>query len=161
MAFQVIRCDSCGAVHPLNTVFCDECGYRLSNMPIEAPALRDEIADAELVAPIHLSLLTPDNVNRFECALTTELFIGRTDLTARVRPDVDLSPLNAIAQGVSRRHARLLRSGQAVLVEDLGSINGTFVRGTRLAAHQPHDIQSGDVIQFGRAVLKIVIDGAS
>lgn len=157
----MIRCQSCGAIHAPNTLFCDECGYRLLNaQKVETTQLEDEGSE-ESVAPIRLSLLTPDDVRQFECMLTTELFVGRTDFTANVRPDVDLSRLKGISQGVSRRHARLLRAGHKVLIEDLNSINGTFLRGTRLVAHRPQDIQSGDEIQFGRVVLKILFDDKS
>jgi hypothetical protein len=49
---------------------------------------------------------------------------------------------------VSRRHARILvEAGQAVL-EDLGSKNGTFVRGERISAPTP--LADGDVIRLGR-----------
>ena len=48
---------------------------------------------------------------------------------------------------VSRRHARIsLRAGKAVL-EDLGSRNGTFLRGRRL--QRPAEIRDGDVIGLG------------
>ena len=38
---------------------------------------------------------------------------------------------------VSRHHARVSASGRAVSVEDLGSKNGTFVRGVRIEAPTP------------------------
>ena len=154
----MIRCQSCGAIHPPSTLFCDECGYRLANaQKVDTTQLAGEKED-EVVSPLRLWLVTPDNVKQFECMLTTELFVGRTDFTANVRPDVDLSRLKGISQGVSRRHARLLRAGHKVLVEDLNSVNGTFLRGARLVAHRPQDLQSGDEVQFGRVVLKIHFD---
>jgi DNA-binding winged helix-turn-helix (wHTH) protein len=52
---------------------------------------------------------------------------------------------------VSRRHARILvESGRAVL-EDLGSKNGTFLRGQRVAS--PSVLQDGDEIGVGTALL--------
>ena len=50
---------------------------------------------------------------------------------------------------VSRRHARLLRQGEQVLLEDLGSSNGTFVNGQRLSA--PFPLKSGDIFTLGQA----------
>jgi DNA-binding response OmpR family regulator len=47
---------------------------------------------------------------------------------------------------ISRHHARLRRSGEGVLIEDLGSKNGTHVNGVRLSA--PALLQDGDVIQI-------------
>jgi DNA-binding winged helix-turn-helix (wHTH) protein len=54
---------------------------------------------------------------------------------------------------VSRRHARILvEEGQATL-EDLGSKNGTFVRGERISA--PTLLVHGDVIRLGRVTLRL------
>ncbi len=49
---------------------------------------------------------------------------------------------------ISREHARLTRGADGeVLVQDLGSTNGTFVNGHRIAA--PTRIRPGDVIELG------------
>lgn len=48
--------------------------------------------------------------------------------------------------GVSRRHATLLREGTSYVVQDEGSANGTFVGGAKITRHELRD---GDVIQFG------------
>jgi DNA-binding winged helix-turn-helix (wHTH) protein len=48
---------------------------------------------------------------------------------------------------VSGQHARLSVSGGQVTVEDLGSTNGTFLRGSRVTVPQP--LADGDVIRFG------------
>ena len=45
---------------------------------------------------------------------------------------------------VSRQHARLVRQGNVVLLEDLGSTNGTFVNGVRVTTS--HALSNGDVI---------------
>jgi pSer/pThr/pTyr-binding forkhead associated (FHA) protein len=51
---------------------------------------------------------------------------------------------------VSRQHARLIRQGKMLVLEDLGSTNGTFVNGVRLTA--PHTLSNGDVIGLGDSV---------
>ena len=48
---------------------------------------------------------------------------------------------------VSRRHARVFVDGDLVTVEDLGSKNGTFLRGARLLERVP--LQDGDEIMLG------------
>jgi pSer/pThr/pTyr-binding forkhead associated (FHA) protein len=48
---------------------------------------------------------------------------------------------------VSRQHARLRREGRAVLLEDLGSANGTFLNDERLAGSAP--LRDGDRISVG------------
>jgi DNA-binding winged helix-turn-helix (wHTH) protein len=52
---------------------------------------------------------------------------------------------------VSRRHARIVISGDGAQIEDLQSKNGTFVRGTRIEAPSP--IADGDDIQLGSVPL--------
>jgi DNA-binding winged helix-turn-helix (wHTH) protein len=52
---------------------------------------------------------------------------------------------------VSRRHARILISGNQATLEDLGSKNGTYVRGVRLTA--PSALVDGDEIHLGSAIV--------
>ena len=52
---------------------------------------------------------------------------------------------------VSRRHAHIAVHEQGVTIEDLGSHNGTFVNGERLAAARP--LAHGDEIRIGPATL--------
>ena len=61
----------------------------------------------------------------------------------------------------SRRHARIVVDGPVVTVEDLGSKNGTFVRGDRIDARV--QVRDGDEIVFGRtrATLRIVDTSAA
>ncbi len=51
---------------------------------------------------------------------------------------------------VSRRHARIERSGDAFYIRDLGSTNGTIVSGERIERER---LQAGDVIRIGGAQL--------
>lgn len=52
-------------------------------------------------------------------------------------------------EGVSRRHAKITFEDGAYIVEDLGSSNGTMVRGKRITKHR---LEDGDVVQFGPRV---------
>ena len=49
--------------------------------------------------------------------------------------------------GVSRRHARVVVSGDSAVVEDLGSKNGTFVADTPVSEARP--LVDGEIIQIG------------
>ncbi len=55
---------------------------------------------------------------------------------------------------VSTVHARLFRRGDEVLVEDLGSRNGTFLNGTPVAGATR--LRRGDRVQFGQTVAEVV-----
>jgi DNA-binding NtrC family response regulator len=72
-----------------------------------------------------------------------DLIIGRMD-EAGVRLD------DAAA---SRQHARLRVAAGAVVVEDLGSLNGTLVNGRRIAS--PRSLMTGDAIGIGRAAIVV------
>jgi adenylate cyclase len=61
-----------------------------------------------------------------------------------------------VANGtVSRRHARLTLTGEALQVEDLGSTNGTAVNDTKLDAGKPVALQAGAKLRLGDVELSI------
>ncbi len=51
---------------------------------------------------------------------------------------------------VSRRHARITWGGAGYLVEDLDTVNGTFINGERIS--RPRVLKSGDIVQLGSEV---------
>jgi diguanylate cyclase (GGDEF)-like protein len=53
--------------------------------------------------------------------------------------------------GISRKHARIRAETGRAWVEDMGSRNGTFVNGTKIAATT--ELQDGDKIQVGRGTI--------
>jgi hypothetical protein len=55
--------------------------------------------------------------------------------------------------GVSRRHARVVPDNGGVIVEDLGSSNGTFVNGQRISG--PVELGAGDEVRVGATVLGV------
>ena len=54
---------------------------------------------------------------------------------------------------ISRRHARLTFQGGKYILEDLGSTNGTFVNGQRLAG--PRVLKPGEVVSFGEQIVLV------
>jgi predicted component of type VI protein secretion system len=52
---------------------------------------------------------------------------------------------------VSRKHARLTFQGGKFVIDDLGSTNGTFVNGQRLAG--PVVLKAGDVVSLGEQIV--------
>ena len=55
------------------------------------------------------------------------------------------------APGVSRQHARICLEGSAATVVDLGSKNGTYLRGRRVI--EPSPLKDGDQIRLGSVVI--------
>ena len=63
-------------------------------------------------------------------------------------------PSNSVAINdaeISRKHSRLTFQGGKYVLEDLGSTNGTFVNGQRLAG--PVVLKPGDVISLGEQIV--------
>ncbi len=79
------------------------------------------------------------------------LTIGRTYGNQRV--DIDLGPHGAVDLGISRRHSRLIKQDGGWYIDDLSSLNGTYVNNTRLTPDRPIPLKNGDVIQLGRMYL--------
>lgn len=65
-------------------------------------------------------------------------------------PDVGLCITDPF---LSRRHSRFFRVGSTLLVEDLGSRNGTLVNGQAIAT--PTTVQPGDVVQISQSAITV------
>jgi len=72
--------------------------------------------------------------------------------------DIDLNAQEAEGQvWSSRLHAALTFDRNVLLVEDLNSLNGTWVNGIRIPSGQQRLLKAGDVIQIGTVQLKVVV----
>lgn len=160
----MIQCPSCRSVHPTNTLYCTECGLYLGKGvptgPLAGACYADE--DAGAVAGTASSAAYPTVILQIagvarEVALTVnkELLLGRPDASTGLHPDLDLTPFGGLDQGVSRRHLRLSRYEDQIVVEDLGSANGTFWNGQRLAPFQARSVRDGDELRLGRLVMRL------
>jgi serine phosphatase RsbU (regulator of sigma subunit) len=67
------------------------------------------------------------------------------------------SDLSVADRFLSRQHARLYRTEQGWVIEDLGSRNGTFVNGVRVES--PTTIAPGDVIAMSASIIKVTEQG--
>jgi two-component system response regulator AtoC len=97
--------------------------------------------------PVQMVALGPDE-SMVACDLPAEgsITIGRGGQST-----VELAD-----RRVSRQHARLLVGpGPSFAIEDLGSANGTHVRGERLVAGKPVPIQIGEAIFIGATIALI------
>ena len=95
----------------------------------------------------------------FPLAAGKETTVGRIDPVTGINPEVDLTPVDG-KRSISRRHARVKREadGSFSVVEDVGTMNGTFVNGVRLAAGRPVPVASGDTVVFGTIQCRFEID---
>jgi hypothetical protein len=88
-------------------------------------------------------------------------FIGRWDPETGSFPEVDLEQDDPEAK-ISRKHALIIIESGKITIEDIGSLNGTYVnRGNRLIPGTPLEIKAGDEVIIGKTFLKLVIDPIS
>jgi len=162
-------CPNCGSPVQPADVFCDNCGQALtpaSGYPSEPqipvtfesdPSL--PIAKPQPPAPA-MGVVNPRLVVQSSGATLnlapgkSEYLIGREDPVSGSFPDVDLVPYGGEEGGVSRRHAQILRRGVQFSIEDLNSVNYTFVNRQKVAPGTPHPLNDGDEIRLGRVVLQ-------
>jgi DNA-binding winged helix-turn-helix (wHTH) protein len=106
----------------------------------------------ECAAPSPPGLAALTNCSLVGSAGTFSLFEG-TQVLGR-GDDCDLVLASPV---VSRQHARIHVSGETVVIEDLRSRNGTFVRGKRIGT--PVSLYNDDVVCIGNITLRFrVID---
>lgn len=114
-------------------------------------AKRDEIKPV-IVAPQGKSIakLVTDSGVTFEVYPKGDTTIGRLDPSTGLKPDIDLRDVDT-DRSISRRHAKIVGDGtKYVVVEEVGTSNGTFVNGNRLTTGQRVAIKDGDEVVFGR-----------
>jgi hypothetical protein len=75
--------------------------------------------------------------------------LGRTDAGSGIFPEIDLSPFDPSSK-VSRRHARIWRSSEEFLLEDLNSANGTLLNEAEaVTPKQARPLKDGDILRVG------------
>jgi hypothetical protein len=165
----MIKCPSCGKRHPENTLFCDECGAYLlaEGRKRTDPLAVEDVAwmetdfgvsgsfDDQSAQPLIIRVSVLESGRQIEFPLSKEISIGRLDATTATFPDVDLTTDGALEKGVSRRHAKITRKGAELYLEDLGSVNGTFLNGKRLTPYLPHVLNHRDEIRLGKISMRI------
>jgi diguanylate cyclase (GGDEF)-like protein len=105
----------------------------LSSLESELRARRQQVQ-------AFLVVLQGTNVGEMHKVEGPETVIGRA-MSAQVRLNDD---------GISRRHCRVLQIGGQVIIEDLGSANGTLVNGEMV---QQHVLKEGDKVRLGATTM--------
>ena len=165
----MIECPSCRAEHVANTLFCSECGACLleEESPVTDALNEDEMewagsnderrtsGSVQDSGPLRLRLRIRNTGRLVQTPLDRTIHLGRLDPGSDSLPEVDFSQDDGLEKGVSRRHARILERDGHIVVEDLGSINGTAVNGKRLAPYLSEELHNGDQLQLGKFVVEV------
>jgi pSer/pThr/pTyr-binding forkhead associated (FHA) protein len=130
-------CAACGAPLKPGSRFCGACGK-----PTRAPPRRDAPAPAAAGARrIRLTLVRSDGMAGPAFTVAgEEALCGRSEGAIRLGDDPAVSP----------RHARFTLAGGVLRVEDLGSVNGTYLR-----LREPRRLAVGDELRVGRQLLRL------
>ncbi|MFN8453514.1 MAG: FHA domain-containing protein [Anaerolineae bacterium] len=169
-------CEFCRAIHVVNTIFCDECGHFLlednteETDPLEITEIgwvggtlvnghRENFPLTQETSPLAIRLKIGLDKREIEVLLNKTITLGRTDPNSNIFPEIDLTYEGETAQSVSRRHAAITKQKGMIFIEDLASINGTFVNGKRLIPFVPDIIYDGDMIQLGKLLIEVKIRG--
>lgn len=100
-------------------------------------------ADREAAAPGEIVFTAPEELAGTLIAVTGPTLIGRSE-TAEVTIDDPFA---------SDRHASFDRVGGRLVIEDLGSTNGTLVNGAPVRGRRV--LERGDAIRIGQTIMEV------
>jgi len=147
----IVFCGFCGGRIAADDIFCAHCGSRQPLGGTDSSPRLVARPTAKLIVAGTTELDASFNLQR------DSNLVGRTDPLSNIFPEVDLSRFDPQTK-VSRRHARIWREGEAYMVEDLGSVNGTVINDIiRLEPRQPRPLDSGDRIKLGETTLHFLV----
>ena len=144
-----VYCPECGFQNLESANYCSRCGALLvteeavddSTMTFSA----EEIEEDGGVGLEELGVEGPTLVVRSGGGRAGEQFpLERTQTTIGRTPDCDIF-LDDVT--VSRRHAIVAKGARTFTLEDLGSLNGTFLNRHRI---EQAELESGDEVQIGK-----------
>ncbi len=174
----MIVCSNCNHANMSGAVFCAECGSPLAgvagasthdiravleqeqpwqNEAPPAPAPPIPSVPVQGLADNWVTLHLLDTGQMLPLTERNEFTLGRISEGQPIMPDIDLSPYQAYANGVSRLHAVIKRGTDTVALMDLGSANGTFLNGKRLSPNTERELANGDVLALGRLKIQILL----
>ena len=143
------HCPECGLLNGEGANYCQRCGAFLGGG--ETPGATT--ATYRVGETGEIEELNLDDVVHRGAALVIRAGGGRAGesfalqderLTVGRRPDSDIFLADVT---VSRDHAVLVRRGSDYYLDDLGSLNGTYVNRRRIESHR---LQDGDELQVGK-----------
>ena len=143
-----IYCPECGFQNPESANFCARCGaHLLKDADVDTTQTFTPVEDSEDAGVAEeLGIEGPALVVRSGGGRSGETFFPQGDRTTIGRsPDCGIF-LDDVT--VSRRHAVLVEEDGAFSIEDLGSLNGTFVNRRRIEREQR--LGDGDEVQIGK-----------
>lgn len=148
-----MHCPECGFVNVEGANYCQKCGAFLGDVSGDSPgAEKDTTQQWQIGETGDIEPVDPDEVID-GAALVIRSGGGRAGETFLIGSDqvrIGRSPEAEVFLDdvtVSRNHALLVRRRDGVYIDDLGSLNGTYVNRRRIESHK---LQDGDELQVGK-----------
>jgi pSer/pThr/pTyr-binding forkhead associated (FHA) protein len=144
-----VYCPECGFQNPEAANYCSKCGALLVRDDSGAETTQtftpDETSNDAAEALEDLGVKGPALVVRSGGGRAGETFHPSSERTTIGRsPDCEIF-LDDVT--VSRRHAVLLQRDGKFVIEDLGSLNGTYLNRRRI---ESGELEDGDELQIGK-----------
>ena len=148
-------CEACGTYfHTGGSLATEDLGDTAPSKPSPSGFPRPEAEHGPAIVALHLMSESDNRQFSIDASKPTTL-IGRSERKARLFVDVDITGEEGQAHGVSRRHARAHFLNGRFLLEDLESLNGTYLNGRKLRPYLPEVLHDGDEVKLGNLVLKV------
>ena len=165
----MIVCSNCKHTNMDGAMFCAECGAQLVGKdPLITQTItkkfdgtseerpKNDMYQSFNISDAWGSLHLLDTGQVLPLSIKNEFTLGRVSEGQPIMPDIDLSPYQAYAAGVSRLHGVIRRDGNRIVFLDLGSTNGTYINGKRLTPNGEQVLDHGDIIALGKLKLQIL-----
>lgn len=144
---MALHCPECGFVNPEGSNYCQKCGSFLGaeSSPGDTTVSYDVSSTGEM-QPVEPVADQPGAVLvvRVGGRAGDSFDLSGDRITVGRGPDSDVF-LDDVT--VSRNHAVIVRRGDGLHIDDLGSLNGTYVNRQRIETHR---LAGGDELQIGK-----------
>ena len=152
----MLECSKCGSTNAVGSNFCSTCGNPLNQAAAANDTTRVLLIPEEDARTLELSAEDADVLSTLPAGHAMLIVTRGPDVGARhlldkptvtvgrsTKSDIFLDDIT-----VSRHHAKFVRSAGHLYLEDLGSLNGTYVNRTLLDGRSM--LREGDEIQIGK-----------
>ena len=147
---MAIHCSECGFVNPEGANYCQKCGaYLVAEESGGQTTATYKVDQTGELKPVNLD----EVVSKKGAVLVVRTgggHVGESYSLDQDRVAIGRSPDSDIFLDdvtVSRNHALVVRRREGLYLDDLGSLNGTYVNRMRIDSHQLSD---GDELQVGK-----------
>jgi hypothetical protein len=169
---MAVTCPKCGHENSYGALMCSSCYTLLNSVaPVRTISISKQEA-ANLIRTGHrqarhtehegrlsshsIALYISDSNEPAILNVIKEMVLGRI-VPGDLNPRFDLSPYRGQELGISRQHAILKRVDRGLVIEDMGSSNGSWLNNNFLKPYTPAFIRNGDRLRLSQLDIEIYL----